>query len=97
MFDGCGPLFRRRPNSAISANMLKKRGFKDWAGDVDGYGDSLEIRVFAVRLEDRPALPKKTHRHAAKRHLPPVSLKTNPLERDERIRALLHFAEKFHD
>lgn len=77
--------------------MLKKRGFRDWAGDVDGYGDSLEIRVFAVKLEDEASLPKKTHRHSAKRHLPPVTLKANPLERDERVRALLHFAEKFQN
>jgi len=75
--------------------MLKKRGYRDWAGDVDGYGDSLEIHVFAVKLDDESALPKDTQRSAAKRHLPPVSLKANPLERDERIRALLHFAEKF--
>ena len=77
--------------------MLKKRGFRDWAGDVDGYGDSLEIRVFAVKLDEETTLPKDTQRHAAKRHLPPVSLKAHPLERDERIRALMHFAESFQE
>ena len=77
--------------------MLKKRGYRDWAGDVDGYGDSLEIHVFAVKLDDQSTLPEDTQRRSAKRHLPPVSLKANPLERDERIRALLNFAEKFQN
>lgn len=75
--------------------MLKKHGYRDWAGEVDGYGDSLEIRVFAVKLDEPASLPKKTQRKSAKRYLPPVSLKANPLERDERVRALLNFAEKF--
>lgn len=75
--------------------MLKKNGYRDWAGEVDGYGDTLEIRVFAVKLDPDVSLPENTRRRAAERHLPAVSLKTHPLERDERVRALLHFAEKF--
>ena len=75
--------------------MLKRYGYEDWAGDVDGYGDSLEIRVFGVALERADAVPEDRARSAAKRHLPPVALQSNPLERDERVRALLNFAESF--
>ncbi len=75
--------------------MEMKHHFKDWAGDVDGYGDSLEIRVYATALDSHASLPGDMNREAAKRHLPPVMLKAQPLERDERVRALLNFAEKF--
>lgn len=75
--------------------MLKKHGYEDWAGEVDGYGDSLEIRAFGVAVERSDAVPADRKRVAAKRHLPPVALKANPLERDERVRALLNFAESF--
>lgn len=75
--------------------MLKKHDYDDWAGEVDGYGDSLEIRVFGVTIEQPESVPADRERVAAKRHLPAVALKANPLERDERVRALLNFAEGF--
>ncbi len=75
--------------------MLTRHGYNDWAGEIEGYGDSLEIRVFGVKLDARDAVPADRTRSAAKQHLPPVALKANPLERDERVRALLNFAESF--
>lgn len=74
---------------------MTRHGYDDWAGEIDGYGDSLEIRVFGVRLNDPNAVPENRTRSAAKQHLPPVALNANPLERDERVRALLNFAESF--
>ena len=75
--------------------MLTRHGYDDWAGEIDGYGDSLEIRVFGVQLNTKEAVPADRARSAAKQHLPPVALTANPLERDERVRALLNFAESF--
>ena len=72
--------------------LLKNRGYDDWAGDVSGYGKTLEINVYAVR-EDRPnAIPTSLKRESDPL---PAERRTGPQDERAAISALEDFSKAF--
>ena len=72
--------------------LLERRGYQDWAGEVDGYGSNLEIRVFATLPKDLNSIPDDRLRVSAPVHLNPPRPQPQPLEKDPRVQAMLDFA-----
>lgn len=72
---------------------FQRRGYQDWAGEVDGYGSGLEIRVYATVPDSKSQLPDEYERSQAPVHLHPPRLSPQPLEKDPRIQAMLNFAD----
>ena len=75
--------------------LLQRRGYEDWVAEVEGYGDSLEIRAVAMRMHDGHDLPDDRLRANAPVHLAPPRLEVESLEKDPRIRSLMAFSEAF--
>lgn len=73
--------------------LLQRRGYQDWAGEIDGYGSGLEIRVYATAPEIDSDLPNACLRTEAPVHLHPPRIVSEPLEKDPRIQAMLDFAK----
>jgi len=72
--------------------LLQNRGYDDWAGNVSGYGKTLNIAVYAVREERKGGIPA-----SLKRQDEPVPAERRIGPRDERatISALEEFSRAF--
>lgn len=74
--------------------MLGRKGYADWVGVKRGRGRSLEIAVYAVRLDAPAALPRAIRRRGAPDPDSRSDAGIGP-PREERIDRLLGFADGF--
>lgn len=72
--------------------LLKNRGYDDWAGDVSGYGKTLDIAVYAVREERTGSIPASLKRQE---NPIPAERRTGPSDERATISALEEFSKAF--
>lgn len=72
--------------------LLKNRGYDDWAGDVSGYGKTLNIAVYAVREERKDGIPASLKRQE---NPIPAERRTGPADERATISALEEFSKAF--
>ena len=72
--------------------LLTNRGYDDWAGDVSGYGKTLEIRVYAVREERPGGIPVNLKRQDEPL---PAERRAGPRDNAAVIGALNDYANSF--
>jgi len=71
---------------------LGRRGYTDWVGVKRGHGRSLEIEVYAVRLDRPGSVPAEMKRKGA---APSAGNPTLAGRQDETVQALLSFSDRF--
>lgn len=76
----------------VMKNLLKNRGYDDWAGDVSGYGKTLEITVYAVREKKPGGIPASLKRQDEPL---PAERRTGPRDERATIAALENFSKAF--
>ena len=75
--------------------LLQRRGYKDWVGEVEGYGSTLEIRAVATRMHEGVTLAEDRLRANAPAQLEPPRRKAETPATNSRIQSLMAFSDAF--